>query len=151
MRENSGTPTRPRPLRRALIAVLGTLALAATAATAATLPANASAPPPPTGWSQVFVDDFTGAAGSGVNTANWQYTTGTSYPGGPANFGTGEIETMTSSTNNVSLDGSGNLRITRCATAQATGPRAASRRYAPTSSPRPAANSASSPASRCRT
>ncbi|WP_405905654.1 MULTISPECIES: glycoside hydrolase family 16 protein [unclassified Streptomyces] len=112
MRENSGTPTRPRPLRRALIAVLGTLALAATAATAATLPANASAPPPPTGWSQVFVDDFNGAAGSGVNTANWQYTTGTSYPGGPANFGTGEIETMTSSTNNVSLDGSGNLRIT---------------------------------------
>ncbi|MYT23976.1 1,3-beta-glucanase, partial [Streptomyces sp. SID7760] len=77
-----------------------------------TLPANAAAPPPPAGWTQVFLDDFNGAAGSGVNTADWQYTTGTSYPGGPAGFGTGEIETMTASTSNVSLDGSGNLRIT---------------------------------------
>ncbi|MFF3311803.1 glycoside hydrolase family 16 protein [Streptomyces sp. NPDC002952] len=112
MSETSGTPGRRAPLRRVLIAVFSTLSLAAAAATAATLPANASAPPPPSGWSQVFVDDFTGAAGTGVNTTNWQYTTGTSYPGGPANFGTGEIETMTSSTDNVSLDGSGNLRIT---------------------------------------
>ncbi|MFE6486745.1 glycoside hydrolase family 16 protein [Streptomyces sp. NPDC057757] len=118
MREPSGTPGTPgapgrrRPLRRLLVAAFSTLAVTAAAATAATLPASATAPPPPTGWSQVFVDDFNGAAGTGVNTANWQYTTGTSYPGGPANFGTGEIETMTSSTNNVSLDGSGNLRIT---------------------------------------
>ncbi|WP_406175632.1 glycoside hydrolase family 16 protein [Streptomyces sp. NBC_00996] len=115
MSETSGTPGasgRRRPLRRVLIAVFSTLGLAAAAATAATLPANASAPTPPSGWSQVFLDDFNGAAGSGVNTANWQYTTGTSYPGGPAGFGTGEVETMTSSTNNVSLDGAGNLRIT---------------------------------------
>ncbi|WP_329302587.1 glycoside hydrolase family 16 protein [Streptomyces sp. NBC_00659] len=111
MSETSGTPRRGS-VRRVLIAVLGTLSLAAAAATAATLPANASAPTPPTGWSQVFVDDFTGTAGSGVNTTNWQYTTGTSYPGGPANFGTGEVETMTSSTSNVALDGSGNLLIT---------------------------------------
>jgi beta-glucanase (GH16 family) len=74
--------------------------------------AGAAVPGPPAGWSVVFVDDFTGPAGSGVNTANWQYTTGTSYPGGPANFGTGEVETMTASTANVSLDGGGNLRIT---------------------------------------
>ncbi|MCF3129367.1 glycoside hydrolase family 16 protein [Streptomyces olivochromogenes] len=109
---SSGSSGRRRSLRRVLVAVLGTLSLAAAAATAATLPANASAPPPPSGWSQVFLDDFNGAAGSGINTANWQYTTGTSYPGGPAGFGTGEVETMTSSTNNVSLDGAGNLRIT---------------------------------------
>ncbi|MGW3912926.1 glycoside hydrolase family 16 protein [Streptomyces sp. NPDC005070] len=111
MSETSGTPRRGSA-RRVLIAVLSTLSLAAAAATAATLPANASAPTPPSGWSQVFVDDFTGSAGSGVNTTNWQYTTGTSYPGGPANFGTGEVETMTSSTNNVALDGNGNLLIT---------------------------------------
>ncbi|MFF3419463.1 glycoside hydrolase family 16 protein [Streptomyces sp. NPDC002698] len=111
MSETSGTP-RGGSVRRVLIAVLGTLSLAAAAATAATLPANASAPTPPAGWSQVFVDDFTGTAGSGVNTTNWQYTTGTSYPGGPANFGTGEVETMTSSTSNVALDGNGNLLIT---------------------------------------
>ncbi|MFF1640457.1 glycoside hydrolase family 16 protein [Streptomyces sp. NPDC058246] len=112
MSETAGTPVRRGSLRRVLIAVFSTLGLAAAAATAATLPANASAPTPPSGWSQVFLDDFNGAAGSGVNTANWQYTTGTSYPGGPAGFGTGEVETMTSSTNNVSLDGAGNLRIT---------------------------------------
>ncbi|MFF1656584.1 glycoside hydrolase family 16 protein [Streptomyces sp. NPDC058255] len=112
MSETVGTPVRRGSLRRVLIAVFSTLGLAAAAATAATLPANASAPTPPSGWSQVFLDDFNGAAGSGVNTANWQYTTGTSYPGGPAGFGTGEVETMTSSTNNVSLDGAGNLRIT---------------------------------------
>ncbi|MFE2353252.1 glycoside hydrolase family 16 protein [Streptomyces parvulus] len=112
MRERPGNPPGRRPLRRALVAVVGTLALAATA-TAVTGPsANATVPPPPSGWTQVFADDFDGAAGSGVNTANWQYATGTGYPGGPANWGTGEIETMTSSTANVSLDGGGNLRIT---------------------------------------
>ncbi|MER6969040.1 glycoside hydrolase family 16 protein, partial [Streptomyces halstedii] len=112
MSETSGTPVRRGSLRRVLIAVVSTLSLAAAAATAATLPANASAPTPPSGWSQVFLDDFNGTAGTGVNTANWQYDTGTSYPGGAANWGTGEVETMTSSTNNVALDGSGNLLIT---------------------------------------
>ncbi|MEU0057732.1 glycoside hydrolase family 16 protein [Streptomyces sp. NPDC006334] len=113
MSDTSGTPRGPRrPLRRAFVAVLSTLGLAALAATAATLPATASAPTPPAGWTQVFLDDFDGAAGTGVNTADWQYSTGTSYPGGPANWGTGEVETMTNSTSNVSLDGTGNLRIT---------------------------------------
>lgn len=112
MRETSGTHVRRGSLKRVLIAVFSTLSLAAAAATVATLPANASAPTPPTGWSQVFLDDFNGAAGTGVSTTNWQYDTGTSYPGGAANWGTGEVETMTSSTNNVALDGSGNLLIT---------------------------------------
>ncbi|MFB7733185.1 glycoside hydrolase family 16 protein [Streptomyces sp. NPDC056112] len=80
--------------------------------TAGTLPANASAPTPPSGWTQVFLDEFDGPAGTGVNTSNWQYDTGTSYPGGAANWGTGEVETMTSSTSNVALDGNGNLLIT---------------------------------------
>lgn len=108
MSEPSGTLVRRGPLRRVMLAAVGTLTLAV----AAVLPANASAPTPPAGWSQVFVDDFNGAAGSGVNTSNWQYDTGTSYPGGAANWGTGEVETMTSSTNNVALDGNGNLLIT---------------------------------------
>ncbi|MCK1820757.1 glycoside hydrolase family 16 protein [Streptomyces sp. XM83C] len=111
MRDSSGTRPR-RPLRRALLAAVSALGLAAAAATLASPSASASAPAPPSGWTQVFVDDFNGPAGSGVNTANWQYDTGTSYPGGPANWGTGEVETMTSSTSNVSLDGNGNLRIT---------------------------------------
>ncbi|WP_329268646.1 glycoside hydrolase family 16 protein [Streptomyces sp. NBC_01451] len=114
MRDTSGTsptsgPSVGRgPLRRVLVAVGAVLSLAAAAVTVA----QADAPTPPTGWTQVFLDDFNGTAGTGVSTTNWQYATGTSYPGGPANWGTGEIETMTNSTNNVSLDGSGNLRIT---------------------------------------
>ncbi|MGQ4420785.1 glycoside hydrolase family 16 protein [Streptomyces sp. SAS_269] len=111
MSDSSGMP-RPRLFRRTLVAVVATVGLATAVATAATAPASASAPTPPSGWSQVFLDDFNGSAGSGVNTSNWQYDTGTSYPGGAANWGTGEVETMTSSTNNVALDGNGNLLIT---------------------------------------
>jgi beta-glucanase (GH16 family) len=63
-------------------------------------------PPPPAGWSTVFSDDFDGAAGSAPSSA-WKYDTG---PG--SKFGTGEIETMTSSPRNVYLDGHGDLDIT---------------------------------------
>ncbi|MFJ9723667.1 glycoside hydrolase family 16 protein [Streptomyces sp. NPDC101209] len=107
----SATSGRPRR-RRTLVAALSTLGLAAVLATAATQSADASAPTPPSGWTQVFADDFNGSAGTGVNTTNWLYDTGTSYPGGAANWGTGEVERMTSSTSNVALDGSGNLKIT---------------------------------------
>ncbi|HLK42298.1 MAG TPA: ricin-type beta-trefoil lectin domain protein, partial [Thermoleophilia bacterium] len=68
--------------------------------------AQASAPPPPSGWNQVFLDDFNGGAGSGID-GQWMYDTG---PG--SNFGTGEIETMTNSSANVHLDGNGHLDIT---------------------------------------
>ncbi len=112
MSEPSGIHRGHRSLRRTFVALLGTLGLAAATATVAVPSANASAPTPPSGWTQVFLDDFNGAAGTGVNTANWQYATGKGYPGGPANWGTGEIETMTNSTDNVALDGNGNLRIT---------------------------------------
>ncbi|MGW0770178.1 glycoside hydrolase family 16 protein [Streptomyces sp. NPDC002676] len=115
MHDSSGTSRsgpRSRPLRRALVAVVASFGLAAAVAGAVTAPAHASAPTPPTGWTQVFADDFDGAAGSPVNAADWQYDTGTSYPGGAANWGTGEVESMTSSTSNVALDGNGNLLIT---------------------------------------
>ena len=96
-----------RGLRGRLAALAAPLALAVTAWAA--LPdaaAHASAPPTPSGWNQVFLDDFNGAAGSGID-GQWMYDTG---PG--SNFGTGEIETMTNSTANVHLDGGGNLDIT---------------------------------------
>jgi beta-glucanase (GH16 family) len=65
----------------------------------------AAAPAPPSGWTLTFADDFDGAAGSGVDTGNWRYDTGTGV------FGTGEIETMTHSTANVFRDGAGHLVI----------------------------------------
>lgn len=54
-------------------------------------------------WTQIWGDEFNGAAGTGVDTSNWIYDTGQGI------FGTGEIETMTNSTANVFQDGSGHL------------------------------------------
>jgi len=59
----------------------------------------------------VFSDDFNGAANSAPSSANWLYDLGTSYPGGAGNWGTGEVESNTSSTANVYLDGSGDLAV----------------------------------------
>lgn len=93
------------------------IALAATAGAALitvplTLPASAAVPPPPSGWTTVFTDDFTGAAGSLPSSANWIIDTGHGYPGGPGNWGTGEIQNYTANPANLAQDGSGNLRIT---------------------------------------
>ncbi|MEV5898190.1 discoidin domain-containing protein [Nonomuraea fuscirosea] len=66
--------------------------------------------PDPGTWSEVWRDDFTGPAGSPPSAANWIPRTGTSYPGGPANWGTGEVETMTDAPANVHL-GDGRLTI----------------------------------------
>ena len=62
-------------------------------------------------WNLIWSDEFSGAAGMGVNTANWLYDSGTSYPGGAAHWGTGEVETISSSTANVYQDGAGHLAI----------------------------------------
>jgi beta-glucanase (GH16 family) len=91
-------------------AMLPTAPSAHARAGAPTAPGHAAAPSavpaPPPGWSTAFSDDFNGPAGSGAD-SQWMYDTG---PG--SSFGTGEIETMTSSTANVQLDGSGNLDLT---------------------------------------
>ncbi|MFJ2267604.1 SGNH hydrolase domain-containing protein [Streptomyces sp. NPDC087849] len=64
------------------------------------------------GWTRVMHDDFDGPAGSRPSAARWKYDIGTCYPGCPApQWGTGEIETMTDSTDNVRLDGKGSLEI----------------------------------------
>ncbi|HEY2793826.1 MAG TPA: hypothetical protein VGJ28_15790 [Micromonosporaceae bacterium] len=80
--------------------------------------ANAAIPAPPAGFTEVWSTDFAGAANTGLDAATWQYDTG---PG--SSFGTGEIETMTSSTKNVFHDGSGHLMIkaTHTGTNPATG------------------------------
>jgi hypothetical protein len=67
--------------------------------------ANAAVPPIPAGYTLVFSDDFTGAAWASPDTGKWQYATGHGYPGGAANWGTGEIETMTANNANAHLVG----------------------------------------------
>jgi hypothetical protein len=86
------------PSALAVVALLaGGLSLASAPAALA-----GTAPPPPSGWTTVFSDNFAGAAGSAPSAANWFYDIGTGY-------GTGEIENTTNSTNNVYLDGNGDL------------------------------------------
>jgi Ricin-type beta-trefoil lectin domain/Glycosyl hydrolases family 16 len=84
----------------AAVGLLAVFAAFPNAANAVTVPG------PPSGWSTVFSDDFAGGSGSGPS-GQWKYDTG---PG--SSFGTGEIETMTSSSSNVHLDGNGHLDIT---------------------------------------
>lgn len=64
------------------------------------------------GWTRLLREDFNGPAGSRPAASRWLYDRGTCYPGCPApQWGTGEIETMTDSTDNVRLDGKGALEI----------------------------------------
>ena len=103
-------PSSSRRRIRGVFAAAATVLVAATSAAFA-MNADAAVPGAPAGMSLVFSDDFTGAAGTGLNRSNWLYDIGHGYPGGAANWGTGEIEYMTDSTNNVYQDGGGNLVI----------------------------------------
>ncbi|MFG1702488.1 glycoside hydrolase family 16 protein [Nonomuraea sp. M3C6] len=98
--------------RRRLAAVAVVLVALAGLLVKVAVSASAAVPPTPSGWSLVWSDDFDGAANTLPSSANWIIDTGHAYPGGPGNWGTGEIQNYTSSTSNLSLDGGGNLRIT---------------------------------------
>ncbi|WP_329241716.1 glycoside hydrolase family 16 protein [Streptomyces sp. NBC_01478] len=99
--------TVPLVLGSALLLLIGTLVgLIGTGGSA-----SAAVPGAPAGWTTVFSDDFNGSSGSALNRADWLYDLGTGYPGGAANWGTGEIESATDSTNNVYQDGQGHLVI----------------------------------------
>ncbi|MFG2996829.1 acyltransferase family protein [Streptomyces sp. NPDC048340] len=74
--------------------------------------AGAGSGPGADGWIRLLRDDFDGPAGSPPSAADWIHDVGTCYPGCPApQWGTGEVETMTDSTDNVRLDGRGALEI----------------------------------------
>jgi beta-glucanase (GH16 family) len=64
-------------------------------------------------WRLVWSDEFNGPANTGVDQNKWIYDIGTGYgcAGCPPNWGTGEVETMSSSTDNVYQDGNGHLVI----------------------------------------
>ena len=73
-----------------------------------------SVPPPPPGFTLTWADDFKGSMWSPVDRDRWLYDLGTSYgcAGCPSQWGTFEIESMTNSPKNVSLDGQGHLLLT---------------------------------------
>ena len=76
----------------------------AAAPPAAALGSSRSAPAAPAGYTQVFLDNFNGAAGSAPSQQNWLYDIGTGW-------GNKEVDHSISSTSNVYLDGAGNLVI----------------------------------------
>ena len=63
-------------------------------------------------WQEVWTEDFDGPRDAAPSARTWTLATGTGYPGGAPQWGTGEIQTYTSDRENVGLDGDGNLRIT---------------------------------------
>ncbi|HUZ27334.1 MAG TPA: hypothetical protein VMV07_26590 [Streptosporangiaceae bacterium] len=94
---------RRRSVLTTLILLAGCLTSVVLTTLAGISPARADAVPPPlSGWTTVFGDNFAGAAGSAPSSANWFYDIGTGY-------GTGETEQTTNSTSNVYLDGNGHL------------------------------------------
>ena len=92
-------------LRRKVVPLLAAVGIALVLMLALPGALLATAPPAPATFTTAFVDDFNGAAGTSVSDTNWRFDTGQGI------FGTGEIETMTSSTNNVFLDGQGRMHI----------------------------------------
>ncbi|MDM7854881.1 carbohydrate-binding protein [Cellulomonas alba] len=110
---SDGEPRRRKGRRGLALAASAALAVAATPVALALTAgaANATVPAAPSGWTTVFSDDFSGAAGTGLNRADWLYDLGHSYPGGAWNWGTGQVEAETDSTANVYQDGAGHLVI----------------------------------------
>ncbi|CBY01578.1 similar to endo-beta-1,3-glucanase [Plenodomus lingam JN3] len=80
--------------------------------TLATLRLTWAGPPAVPGFSLTWSDEFTGTASSLPNPAEWIVDIGHSYPGGPDNWGTGEIQAYTDRPENLKLTGDGNLQIT---------------------------------------
>lgn len=66
--------------------------------------------PLPPGFSRaLFYDDF--SSNGALDLSKWTYDLGTQYPGGPANWGTGEIQSYTNSLDNIYVTHEQTLRI----------------------------------------
>jgi beta-glucanase (GH16 family) len=79
------------------------------------LPTGGELPPPhppqPENWTLVWSDEFSGPAGSGVDTTRWNYNIGDGCPT-ICGWGNNEKEYYSSDTANIQLNGQGQLAIT---------------------------------------
>ncbi|THV25914.1 glycoside hydrolase family 16 protein [Glycomyces paridis] len=103
-----------RRLRRRLARTFAAAAAGVAVLAAAVLAVGSASAEPEAAqaWDLVWSDEFNGSAGQLPSSANWQIDLGHAYPGGPWNWGTGEIAAHTDNPANVSMDGAGNLEIT---------------------------------------
>ena len=100
----------PHPTRRAALLALATVL----ACSSGGVPAAVSpivTPPIPTTWTLAWSDEFDGAAGSRVDATKWGHDLGDGCSSGNCGWGNNEKEYYTDATDNVSLDGQGNLQI----------------------------------------
>ena len=74
---------------------------------------TSSAVPTPseTSWVQTWSDEFDGPAGGSINPAVWRHDTGDGCSAGICGWGNNEKQYYTSSTENISLNGAGQLQI----------------------------------------
>jgi hypothetical protein len=106
---NNNEQSKPRKRTgKVTAATLVLFASGLSAATATALTATPAAavtvPGAPSGWTTVFSDSFSGAAGSAPSAQNWFYDIGTGY-------GNNEVEQTTNSPSNIYQDGNGHLVI----------------------------------------
>ena len=106
---NNNEQSKPRKhAGKVTAATLVLFASGLSAATATALTATPAAavtvPGAPSGWTTVFSDSFSGAAGSAPSAQNWFYDIGTGY-------GNNEVEQTTNSASNIYQDGNGHLVI----------------------------------------
>jgi beta-glucanase (GH16 family) len=92
------------------------LAFAATTACGGGAAASTTSPPdttttPKITYTQVWSDEFDGAAGSSVDPAKWSFDLGDGCTAGICGWGNNEKEYYTNAADNVSLDGQGHLAI----------------------------------------
>lgn len=93
-----------------ILAILGGVIQSASTSNDTNEPAKPVKAParPPEYTKTVFYDDFTVQT---LDTTKWTYDIGTSYPGGPPNWGTGEVQTYTNSANNIYITPDNTLRL----------------------------------------
>jgi beta-glucanase (GH16 family) len=98
-------------LKRAL--TIGFVLLAAACGSAAPPTTTTTPPPPPTvTWTQIWSDEFDGAAGSPVDGTKWVYDTGDGCAQSNCGWGNNEKEYYSDAPDNISLNGNGQLVIT---------------------------------------
>ena len=92
--------------------VAWTLALGAAVACTHGAPSTAPTTPTPTGsWTQVWSDEFDGAANAPLDTTKWGFDKGDGCASGICGWGNDEKETYTDAPENIALNGQGQLMI----------------------------------------
>lgn len=100
----------PRRIRRPMARIAGAIALGASLACAR----NGTSPiPAPTAnsWTEVWADEFEGPAGAGIDTTKWRHDLGDGCAAGICGWGNNEKEHYTNTSENIALNGQGQLTI----------------------------------------